>query len=296
MDAGPRSRALRVIIHGHLWLACGAAAQTWFVQDLMDRSGWRAPLLGALAAFTGYTFMRLARTGPAAGTGEQHLAWAAANRRPLMGAMVLCALVALAVAAPQLWALWRMAWPLALVVALYAVPVSMTGGRALGLRWVPLLKAFVIAGAWAWTTVGLPGVFADGDTPRGGRAWLFTMQMAFFLAIALVFDLRDSERDKGDVRTLPQLLGGRITRVIAMLLMLYPAAVFALLAYIGRSMSALEGNPAWPWEMVLALLGYVLGAVLIARSATLRGPLDHGLVVDGLLVLVPLLYASGLRL
>jgi hypothetical protein len=143
------------------------------------------------------------------------------------------------------------------------------------------LKAFVIAGAWAWTTVGLPGVFADGDTPRGGRAWLFTMQMAFFLAIALVFDLRDSERDKGDVRTLPQLLGGRITRVIAMLLMLYPAAVFALLAYIGRSMSA---------------LGYVLGAVLIARSATLRGPLDHGLVVDGLLVLVPLLYASGLRL
>lgn len=296
MDHGLWNPLLRTVVHGHLWLTCGAAAQTWFMQDLMDRAGWRAPFVAALATFTGYTFMRLARTGPAAGTGYPHLAWAAANRRPLLGAMVLCALVALAVAAPQLRALWRMAWPLALVVALYAVPVSFTGGRSWGLRWVPLLKAFVIAGAWAWTTVGLPGVFDDGDTPRGGRAWLFTMQMAFFLAIALVFDLRDSERDKGDVRTLPQLLGGRITRVLAMLLMLYPAAVFALLAYIVRSMSALEGTPAWPWEMVLALLGYVLGAVLIARSATLRGPLDHGLVVDGLLVLVPLLYASGLRL
>lgn len=296
MEAGLRSRALRVAIHGHLWLACGAAAQTWFMQDLMDRSGWRAPLLAALAVFLGYTFMRLARTGAATGNDAPHLAWAAAHRRPLLVAMVLVALLALAVTGTRLLALWRMAWPTALAVLLYAVPATWTGGRKWGLRWVPLLKAFVIACAWAWTTVGLPAVFDTGDAPPAGMAWLFAMQAAFFLAIALVFDLRDREQDRGEVVTWPQVLGVRTTRVLAVLLMLYPAAVFGLLAFIGRSMSELEGASEWAWESVFAAAAYLLGAVVITRSDARQGPLFYGLVVDGLLVLVPLLYAIGQRL
>jgi hypothetical protein len=293
MEAGLRSRALRVVIHGHLWLACGAAAQTWFMQDLMDRTGWGAPLTAALATFAGYTFMRLARAGRPDGDAAPHLAWAWARRSPLAILALAASLMALRTGWHHLRDLVSLMWPLAAIVALYAVPGRWIGGRAIGLRRVPLLKGFLITGSWTWLTVGLPVAFGGREEDPGGLGWLCGMQAAFFLAIALVFDLRDREQDRGEVVTWPQVLGVRTTRVLAVLLMFYPAAVFGLLAFIGRSMSELEGAPEWAWERVFAGAAYLLGALVITRSDAQRGPLFHGLVVDGLLILVPGLYAIG---
>jgi len=292
-DTGLRTPVLRVLVHGHAWLALGAAAQTWFMQDLMDRQGWQAPVVAALVTFLGYTFMRLARADHPQLGRSPHLVWAHTNARALLLTAAVAAIAAMALAWTHAAALWAMFWPVGAAVLLYAVPMRWAGGRTLGLRRVPLLKALLIAGSWAWTTVALPGIFDLREVGSAGLGWLFAMQLCFFLAIALVFDLRDRDQDRGVVVTLPHVLGERSTRIGTVLLMLYPASVFALLASIGRSMSALEGAPAWPMHQVFAALGYLVAAVVIASSSPRRGPLYFGLLVDGLLVLVPLLYAVG---
>ncbi len=293
MDTGFRNPVVRVLVYGHGWLAVGAAAQTWLVQALTDSPGWRAPLLAALATFTGYALMRLARAGhPQLGLAP-HLVWTREHARGSRALLLVVLAGAVLVGWPHRAALWQAFWPLLVVVVLYVVPVRWAGGRTLGLRRVPLLKAFLIAAGWAWTTVALPEAMNGPQEVGNGLVWRFAMQGCFFLAIALVFDLRDREHDRGQVLTLPHLLGDRLTRIIAVLLMLYPATVFGMLAYIGRSMSELEQAPEWPMELVFAAFGHVVAAVVIACSSPRRGPLYFGLLVDGLLVLVPLLYAVG---
>ncbi|MBL8000907.1 MAG: hypothetical protein JNL05_02990 [Flavobacteriales bacterium] len=293
MDQGIRNPALHLLVHGHVWLAFGAAAQTWLLQDLMDLGGWQAPVVAALVTFAGYTAMRMARAMDPAVQQAPIMEWTWAHRRALITAAVIAVIVVCAVALHRLFPLLRAFWPVALAVVLYAVPVRRAAGDAPGLRRAPLLKAFLIAGSWAWVTVGLPVVFKDGDAEQQGLGWLFAMQAAFFLAITLVFDLRDREHDRGKVLTWPHVLGDRLTRVLAVLLMLYPATVFGLLAYIGHAMSAMEGASAWPLDRVLAALGYLTAAVVVASSKAQRPALHYALVVDGLLLLVPLLYAIG---
>lgn len=291
MDAGLRDPLLRVLIHGHVWLACGAAAQTWSMQHLMGLSGWRAPAVAALATFAGYAFMRSARAGhPTLGVSPQ-LQWTSTHRTVLLGAAMMAALAALAVAAHHVMDLILRSAPVALAVLLYVVPAPWVRGRTMGLRRVPLLKAFLIAACWAWTTVHLPQLFAPADRLPQGTGWLIAMQMCFFLSLALVFDLRDRVIDRDVVLTVPQLLGSAGTRVLAVLLMLYPAAVFASLAFVGHALSPVGASSSWPPDMVLMALAYLAVAVLVARSTAERGPLHFGLVLDGALLLPPLAQA-----
>lgn len=287
MDAGLRNPLLRVLIYGHVWLAGGAAAQTWWMQHLMGLSGWRAPSLAALAAFAGYAFMRSARADhPTLGAAPQ-LRWTARNRNTLLGAAVIAAIAALAVARDRSPDLLLRSAPVALAVLLYVVPARWVRGRTWGLRRVPLLKAFLIAGCWAWTTVHLPVVLADPGRPPQGLGWLFVMQGCFFLSLALVFDLRDRALDRDVVLTVPHLLGGTGTRVLATLLMLYPAGVSAVLARVGQALSAVDAPSAWSWGLLLASFAYLLVAVLVALRPEGRSALHFGLLLDGALLLPP---------
>ncbi len=291
MDAGIRGRVLRLLVYGHVWLACGAAAQTWLMQLLMGRAGWRVPVLAALATFTGYALMRTARTGhPTMGRAPQ-LRWAARHARLLLGAATLAVAGAVPVAADHLPALLLRCAPVALAVALYVVPARWTKGRTLGLRRVPLLKVFLIAACWAWVTVGLPATPGVHERPPQGVLGLFVLQMGFFMAIAIVFDLRDRDIDRGTVLTLPHLLGSRGTRALAAGLMLGPALTHAAWALGFRTSAVAQHIPAGPTGLALLALAYLLVAVLVARSTPTRSALHFGLLLDGALFLPPAMVA-----
>ncbi len=288
MDADLRSPLLRVLIYGHVWLACGALAQTWLMQHLMGLSGWRAPLLAALATFAGYTFMRTARAGhPSLGVAPQ-LQWTLRHRTVLVGVASIAAIAALVVAAHHLPDLVLRSAPVALAVLLYAVPARWVRGRPLGLGRVPLLRAFLTAGCGAGTTVHLPLLFAPTDHPPQGTGWLFVLQGCFFLSLALVFDLRDRAIDRDVVLTVPQLLGGTGTRSLATLLMLYPVGVFTTLAFVGRALRPVDAPAPWPMDMVLAAVAYLVVAAMVALPVEGRSALHFGLLLDGALLLPPL--------
>jgi 4-hydroxybenzoate polyprenyltransferase len=61
-----------------------------------------------------------------------------------------------------------------------------------GLRWNPAWKPFAVAFAWAWVTVLLPLPLA----PSWPLLLLFVSRMAFFVALALPYDLHDRAYDQ----------------------------------------------------------------------------------------------------
>ncbi len=293
MDQGIRNPVLRILVYGHVWLALGAAAQTAWMQELLGLAGWRAPVLAFCGTIVGYTFMRWARMDhPELGTAP-HLAWFRANRKLLLYFGLFCLGCGTAIALPLALALFRILWPAAVITLFYVVPPGLVGGRTIGLRRVPVLKALFIAAAWALITVGLPLALNELDLSTDRAGWLFAMQFAFFLALAIAFDLRDSALDPRALRTIPQLLGPAMAKVVSVALLLYPLSVFLLMAYLSRALDEPGIIPTFTGEDLFAAAGYLVTAVVIVRSGPRRGPLYHDLLVDGMLVLVPLLYGLG---
>ena len=279
-----RSPWLRPLVYGHAWLAFGAAAQVWYTGRLVGATAPDPAVIASasLATLAAYGFMRLVRVGDAAAASD-HLAWAHAHRG------VLTALTALSAAgsALLLWTHAREALPLALLLApavgLYILPAR--SGRNKGLRHVPFLKLFLIATVWSGVVVAFPLIARGfGDSPL---LYLLLVERALFvLAITLPFDIRDLHHDEPAQRTVPRALGIGLTRVLALLALLGSLVIVALVCLTQGLVDGLFG----------ALLGYVITGWLVLRSRPNSGAVHYSVLLDGTLLLVPLLFALGLLL
>jgi hypothetical protein len=249
--------------------------------------------LAFCGTIVGYTFMRWARMDHPELGGAPHLAWFRANKKPLLYFALFCLGCGTALALPHALALFRLLWPAAFVTLFYVVPPRLVGGRTTGLRWVPLLKALLIAAAWSLVTIGLPLAMNGMDQRAERSGSLLALQFTFFLPLAITFDLRDQVSDPHDLRTIPQVMGPRSAKALAVVLLLYPVSVLLLLAYLARAMDEPGITPTPAWEDLLGALGYLVTLVLVVRSRPDRGPLYHDLLVDGVLVLVPMLWWLG---
>lgn len=295
MDAGLRNPLLRVLIYGHVWLACGAAAQTWWVTSPLSGNdqAWRPIIAVGCGVFAAYGLLRWSRARlPAGRGGDPVMAWHAA-RRP---GMLRLSLAAGAAASGFLWTAPSLVWWVVSLMVLpwmlYLVPIRV-GAMDIGLRQVPALKLVVIVWCWLLATVALPLAFLAPDHFWMGLLGHGLVQGPLITGIALLFDLRDHAHDAPSMRTIPQVIGPRWTRMLAMVLFLHAAIILVsrgLLSY----MSHVEGDV--PWSEVLAGAGLAFGAVLALRAGPVRSLAFYAFGVDGLLVLVPALAWLGDRL
>ncbi len=204
-------------LYGHLLLASAAAGLTWATGALLgQRLPAGLPALAGAATLALYNFDGLVpyKRGQPAATARGR--WLQRHPRTLAA----LALLGVGVAAPLAWQLLRDtpdAWlklaPLMALAGLYSVPIVPQNGRLRPLRDVPLAKGILIAAVWTGVTVALP---ARLGTPPVGIAELLillTRRFLFVLALTLVFDLRDVEKDRAaGTRTIPLVLGERRTR------------------------------------------------------------------------------------
>ena len=119
---------------------------------------------------------------------------------------------------------------LALLSLLYSLPVLPIRGQYWPLRHIPLLKIFLIAYVWTCVTVWLP-LLAYNQNIFSGDAWLFFLRrFLFVLAITIIFDIRDVERDRatGTV-TLPGTIGVERARYFAWISLSLFAVLVALI-------------------------------------------------------------------
>ena len=284
---GIRHPLLRVLVYGHVWLALGAAAQVWWMQTMMMVNERRAPLLAFCGTFVFYAFMRMARMDHPGPGASPHLRWCRRHKRAMLVSAALLSIAAAILVWSVRMEVLRLLWPAASIALFYVIPMRFTGGRALGLRHVPGVKAFLIAFVWASTSQGLASAFVPGDLDR--VVWLvpWLLQFASFLSLAIVFDLRDLPHDPLPLRTIPQVLGARASKWIAVMLQL-PWLLFLVAAMVIDTGSG-EGSGVYHLRLLMPSLGIALTMLLIMRSSAQRSEAYYLLGIDGMLILVPLL-------
>ena len=137
------------------------------------------------------------------------------------------------------------------------------------LRRLPGIKMVWIASAWATITALWPIWWTSGAGAAlpASTTGLWAERFLVITALTLPFDLRDAQWDPAGMRTWPQLLGPRATRVLAVLMVL----VAACLRW------ALMPHP-------VVLVGPASMAMAVARAGQDRNIGYYGLL-DGLLIL-----------
>ncbi len=140
--------------------------------------------------------------------------------------------------------------PFLLATFFYVIPGS---SKLKGLRHIPGFKLFLISLTWAGITLYLPLFVAELQETDG--IWIaFVQRFLFVMALAIPFDIRDAYFDFPDLKTLPQLMGIKNSKVVAILAMI----IFAIL-----ELDKPQGIDA---PFIVLILITVLSIVLILGS------------------------------
>jgi 4-hydroxybenzoate polyprenyltransferase len=168
--------------------------------------------------FTAYYWIRTpALKAPRMPEDSRIVHWQRAWDRPLKWAAAFSGLVAAALA---IFFLPLEAQLLIGVAAVLSIAYSFSGnfivlsGPARGLRKIPGLKLLVIATSWMIVTHWVP-LLALGSMPDLAGS---IFRIAFVSALALLFDIRDSEKDAPHIQTIPVKYGSSFARLLAFIL------------------------------------------------------------------------------
>ena len=110
------------------------------------------------------------------------------------------------------------------ITSFYVVPVLNYKGQTVSIRSVPGLKIFGIAFSWTLMTVLFPIVLTDQKL-NTEVLLVFMQRLVFLVVITLPFDIRDMKSDLPSLKTIPQILGLKGSKFVAITLLL----VFILL-------------------------------------------------------------------
>ena len=104
-------------------------------------------------------------------------------------------------------------FPFVLATSLYISPFKMW---RLNLRDVPGIKLFLIAFSWAGVTVFFPIVQNEVEISKS-IILLFFERFLFIVAITIPFDIRDIDYDNPKLFTLPQVMGIKKSKIVAII-------------------------------------------------------------------------------
>ena len=265
MPTPPTARfPLNWVFYGHGWIALGAAGLSWLTGFLVHPPAGNGyvPLIVFLATLGVYTLHRLLsfRRAKGAPDGDRYRL---VRRHPTLSAVLGMASL-LAAGGLTLWyGRWQW-WPLLLAGPLtfwYLTPLWPGGRRG---RDLPYVKVVWVALCWTLVTVAFP----YGNAP--GTA--LTAVFCYTLAVALLFDFRDTELDRRQgVRTVanrhPRLARGLATGSF-------------LLSWLAFSTLAPALFPAFTLVLVASLL-------VVRKTGPERSEDFYAIWVNGLLVLLP---------
>lgn len=299
MDTEIRNPVLRFVVHGHVVLALGAAAQVWWVSELLRlQASPRLLAFVACGTFSVYGAMRLLRMDLPGLAKSPVMQWYRANKRAMIALVCVSALCAAVIGWPMRSGIIGSLWLPGVLAAAYTLPLSLSRGNPIGLRRIPLLKAFLIGFVWSSVIVLLPAFGDPINTPfiNPDIWWMVAIWGAFISAIAIAFDVRDLPFDLPSLRTIPQLFGPIGAKVIAIIMLLPMLWLLLIMAVIGYY----PIEPDWrlaevQWEFVLPAIGLALLAIAIAFAKPGRPWWYWSLLLDGSLIVLPLLTFVGDR-
>ena len=100
----------------------------------------------------------------------------------------------------------------------YSLPFS-----GLGLRMIPFLKLFLIAFVWAGSSIGLLLVVHED---LFAYKFLFISVFLFVVGITIPFDIRDSDSDERQLKTIPQVIGVKYAKTLSIISLILSSILF----------------------------------------------------------------------
>lgn len=151
--------------------------------------------------------------------------------------------------------------------------VKLPWNNSKNLRDIPSLKIFLIGIVWALTATALP--YVNIDNTQSLFPWLLLVaQFVFIIGITIPFDIRDIILDDSEKKTIPQLLGEKGAIGLAVILILINTAIIFVYA---------------PNAFLTISVGTIISVWLVIKSNRNRSDLYFSFLVDGLLLLQPML-------
>lgn len=260
---------IQFICYSNSWISAGAASMGILYAVLFDQ-----PMHWSLIAFLffstslAYTFQRFEKLRKREGISGERMDWM--QRNPALVKFILVysvigALVSFIFLAPLNWVIVPVT---AVISFFYAFKI-----KGVNLRDIPFIKIVLIGLVWA-ISCGLMFFVEDGSLNRTAVTYSFFV-FCYIIAITIPFDIRDVELDEEAKHTLPQMFGVAGAKVIGVSLL-----IVALLLLFGL----VEG-----FAIAIMATGVITG-VLIVASDTQKDDLYFSFLVDGLLVVVPLMF------
>lgn len=166
----------------------------------------------------------------------------------------------------------------AIFTAWYSQPVAILSNKKL--REFPHVKIFIIAAVWGLVTAAIPAYLAGMDVPI--ILLMFAERSVFILALTLPFDVRDYLIDKRqEVKTLPAWMGKSISLIVAVVLLVFVVDAIVITLY-HLSVYSLH-------SMTLLISTNILAALLVAFSNNVRSDYYYTGLLDGLLIIQPMI-------
>ena len=109
--------------------------------------------------------------------------------------------------------------PFVLLTLFYIVPFPWKKNKSVALRSIALLKLFLIATTYAGVTVLFPLMNYDVKI-QNAEFITFIQRFLFIVAITIPFDIRDLSFDDSNLKTLPQVVGIRRSKVIGLIILM----------------------------------------------------------------------------
>ena len=150
---------------------------------------------------------------------------------------------------------------------LYAVPLF----KRKNLRAIGGIKVFIIALIWTGATVLLPVI--DYGSSSGNLPFLVVQRFFFVLVLLIPFEIRDLQYDPPELRTIPQRIGQRGSRVLGLVLLIIIALVNTFKQGLTTEM------------LIVDMIIYLTTAFLVWNAKERQGPYHSTFLVEGIPIL-----------
>lgn len=267
------SRLLTFLVYSNFWIGLGAALITWETYLIHDYPiDYEVISFVFFATILTYTFQRSVKLLNQSRTQNARLRWMRKNDLLVKAILILSTAACIRHAFYFTFEVYVLLVGCGFLSLFYIVKIPGKLGK--NLRDIPSLKIFLIATVWSATATLIP--YLNLQNYIGEFPWLlFTANFLFIIALTIPFDIRDLHLDEPEKKTIPQLLGEKRSVQLAMALLIVYWPLLCLLT--GMILYA-------------SLLGVCLSIILVNGAKKASNDFYFSLVIDGLLILLPLLF------
>lgn len=266
-------RLIEFIVYSNIWVATGVLGLTFQYYMLVEGSEISISVLGFVFFSTlfAYNFQRYVKIRDAIPITGPRFMWMQKYRVVSNGLMYTSAAAILFFGAALSW--------LSIVILILPSCISlfytqrMPFSKTTSLRDIPGLKIYLIAITWTVATTLLPAI-ENSIEMIFSSLWLSLSVFLFVLAIAIPFDIRDINLDESAKRTIPQMMGISVSKILAIALL---CASSWMLTW------------KYPDALTGVIITFLVALILVLFANTKRPELYFSFLLDGLFIFQPLI-------